>query len=87
MVGEHWEEGDDGGRMGQTFLPFSLLYPGVVKSPAHPSRLFRRRNGVVDQAIHMSAPQELRLPLCTGIEEAQRIFLTGCAGRAVKQSR
>jgi hypothetical protein len=35
-------------------------------------------------AVHMSAPRELRLPLCMGIKEARQIFLTGHAGRAVK---
>jgi hypothetical protein len=73
--------------MGQTFAPFSFLYPAVVKSLAHPSRLFRRGNGSVDLAIHVSAPRELRLLLCMGIEVARWIFLTGCAGRAVKWSQ
>jgi hypothetical protein len=73
--------------MGHTVVLLSLLYPSVVKSPAHPSHLFQRGNGNVDLAIHVSAPRELRLPLCTGIEEARHIFLTGRAGHAVKQSQ
>jgi hypothetical protein len=73
--------------MGQTVVLFSLLYPSMVKSPIHLSRLFRRGNGGVDLAIHMSAPRVLRLPLRMRIEEAWRIFLTGCAGHAVKLSQ
>jgi hypothetical protein len=41
----------------------------------------------VNLAVHVSAPRELRLPLRTGIEEVRQIFLTGRAGRAVKQSQ
>jgi hypothetical protein len=41
----------------------------------------------VNLAVHVSAPRKLRLPLCTGIEEARQIFLTSRAGHAVKQSQ
>jgi hypothetical protein len=59
----------------------------MEKSPDHPGRLSRRGNDGVNLAVHVLAPRELRLPLRTGIEEARQIFLTGRAGRAVKQSQ
>jgi hypothetical protein len=73
--------------MGQTVVLFSLLYPSMVKSPIHPSRLFRSGNGGVDLALHVLAPRELRLPLRAIIEEMRRIFLTERVGCAVKQSQ
>jgi hypothetical protein len=72
---------------GQTVVPSPLLYSSTKKSPDHPSRLFRRGNDGMNLAVHVSAPRELGLPLCTGIKEARQIFLTGRAGCAVKQSQ
>jgi hypothetical protein len=73
--------------MGPIVVLFSLLYPSMVKFPVHPSRLFQIVNGGIDLAIHVLASCELRLPLRARIEEARWIFLTGCMGRAVKQSQ
>jgi hypothetical protein len=87
MARKCWEEDDDDGGMGQTCVLFSLLYPKTVKSPIHPSHLFRRGNGGVDLALHVSAPRELRLPLRARIEETRWIFLTGHVGHGVKWSQ
>jgi hypothetical protein len=74
-------------RSGVNSYSFSLLLFCHGKTLDHLSRPLRRGNGSMNLVVHMSAPRDLWHPLCTEIEEARQIFLTGRAGRAVKRSQ
>jgi hypothetical protein len=70
------EEEDDGGGVGWTIYPSAVILFYFWKFTADLSRSLRSGNGRANLAVHVSAPQGPRRPLCTVIKETRRTFLT-----------